>query len=164
MKTIILIMSLVTILSACGKKEGVAVLTEIKGSDPLNEEIGGSTESTIKVDNFIGVYDLVGIDEGDCGASLQIINLCGGVQVRNNHFATESFCNINKGEVITGDNRSSKNVTMEANVIKSVSLLFDERSTPPGRVKQTLISILTLEADGTLRKLKQTSSCLYQKR
>ncbi|MBC7428174.1 MAG: hypothetical protein H7336_06155 [Bacteriovorax sp.] len=159
MKKIILFMTLVTILSACGKKESTVAPAELKGSDPL---------TVTGVESFVGDYDLIRMDTEDCGAGLQIIKLCEGVQVRNNHSAAESFCNINKGEIKTGDNRSSKNVTFEGNVIKSVALIFDERSTPPGKVKQTLISILTLEADGTLRKLSDSkagqSSCVYQKR
>ncbi|MBC7714019.1 MAG: hypothetical protein H7177_11815 [Rhizobacter sp.] len=149
-------MSLAAILSACGKKESAATATEIKGSDPL---------TVTSVDSFVGDYDLVRMDTDDCGASLQIVKLCDGVQVRNNHSASESFCNINKGEIVTGDNRSSKNVTLDGNVIKSVSLIFDERSVPPGKVKQTVISLLTLGADGSLRKFTDgKSSCFYQKR
>ena len=159
MKKTILVMCLALVLSACGKKDGVAPVTEIKGVDPI---------TVMSAESFVGEYDLINMDSEDCGASLQIIKLCEGVQVRNNHSASESFCNINKGEIKTGDNRSSKNVTLEGNVIKLVALIFDERSTPPGKVKQTTVSILTLEADGTLRRLKDStagqSSCLYQKR
>lgn len=159
MKKTILILSLATLLSACGKKESTEAVTEIKGSDPL---------TVADIDSFVGVYDLVRMDSEDCAASLQIIKLCGGVQVRNNHSASLSFCNVNKGAIITGDNRSSKNVTLEANVVKLVSLVFDERSTPPGKVKQKTTDSLTLEAGGVLRKFSDSkalqSLCFYQKR
>lgn len=150
-------MSLGIVLCACGKKEIAQPVQEIKGNDPLTE---------FNIDSFVGNFDLINTESGDCAASMQIIKVCEGVQARNNHLASQSFCNINKGEISTGDKRSSTTVTLEANVIKSVSLIFDERSTPPGRVKQVVTNSLTFEEGGNLRKISESkqSNCLYQKR
>lgn len=159
----ILIICSSLILSACGSKGGSPAVVSVTRPVESSEAV-----TVLSIDSFIGNYDLIEMGEGDCGASLQIIKLCEGVQVRNNHSASESFCNINKGEIKTGDNRSSKNVTFESNAIKSVALLFDERSIPAGQVKKTTIKILTLENGGILRKLSKSdtedNSCIYQKR
>ena len=158
MNKIILIMSFAILLSACGKKDNSQALQqEIKGNDPL---------TVFTIDNFIGDYDLINTESGECAASMQIIKLCDGVQARNDHLASQSFCNINKGEITTADNRTSTTVTMETNIIKSVQLIHDERSSPPGNVKQTVTNTLTIESDSNLRVLSDSkqNNCLYQKR
>lgn len=152
-------MSLITLLTSCGKKESAVAVQEIQGSDPIT-----STD----VNTFVGVYDLIRMDTENCGASIQIIKLCEGLQLRSNNLGPEQFCNINKGEIRTGDNRSSTIVTLEANVLKSVVSIFDERSTPPGSVKLMFTNTLTLDGAGNLLKVSDLKSrksrCLYQKR
>jgi hypothetical protein len=159
MKKIILILSLVLLLSACGKKDNAENLSEVKGDNPIS--IGD-------VDSFIGAYDLIRMDTEDCGASLQIIKVCDGLQVRSNNLGNQSFCNINKGEIRTADNRSSTTNTYEDNILKSEIFIFDERSTPPGGVKEIFTNTLSIDANGNLLKLADLktgkSSCLYQKR
>ena len=158
MNKIILFMSLAIVLSACGKKDSSQALQqEVKVNDPL---------TVFNIDSFVGNYDLINTERGDCAASMQIIKLCEGVQARNNHLASQAFCNINKGELSTADNRSSTTVTLEANVIKSIQSIYDERSTPPGNVKQVITNTLTIEGDGNLRSLSDSkqNNCLYLKR
>lgn len=167
MKRIILILSLITLLSACGKK----------ANTPAAAAASGTTEVVVKAvepvkvvepETFEGVYDLVEIETGDCDASIQLIKRCEGLQLQGNNFKHEEFCNINKGELKTGDNRSSTNVTLEGNVLKSVVLIFDERLTAPDNVKNTYTNTLTLEFSGKLQKLSdlksRKSNCHYQKR
>ncbi|MBY0412543.1 MAG: hypothetical protein K2Q18_00185 [Bdellovibrionales bacterium] len=157
MKNTILILSLVAMLSGCGKSENS--VTEVRGGESL---------STFDLDSLVGSYDILRTDSDDCSASLRIVKVCDGIQVRGSNSINQSFCNINKGEIKTGDNRGATTVTLETNVLKSVSLLFDERSTPPGNVKQVSTNILTLDSEGNLLKLAELktgkSSCLYQKR
>ena len=150
-------MSFAFLLTACGKKESSPSSPEVKGNDPL---------TVFNIDSFVGNYDLINADSGDCAASMQIIKVCDGVQTRNNHLASQSFCNINKGEITTADNRTSTTVTMETNIIKSVQLIHDERSSPPGNVKQTVTNTLTIESDSNLRVVSDSkqNNCLYQKR
>jgi len=158
MQKIIMIMGFGVMLAACGKNnENAQPVQEINGSDPL---------TTFNIDSFVGNFDLVNAENGDCAASMQIIKICEGGQARNNHLASQSFCNVNKGEVRSGDKRSSTTVTLDGKVIKSVALIFDERSVPPGRVKQVVTNTLTLEDDVHLRKVSDSkqSNCLYQKR
>ncbi len=152
-----MIMSLGIVLSACGKNESSQASQEIKGNDPLSE---------FSIESFTGNFDLISTESGECAASMQIIKVCEGVQARNNHLASHSFCHINKGELVSGDKRSATTVTFEARAIKSTSLIFDGRSSPPGRVKQVVTNTLSFEKDGNLRFASDSkqSICLYQKR
>ena len=163
MKKVILIMSLLILASSCGKKENTAAVSEATGISPIDVTI-----VSLSLDSLEGVYDLISTDAEDCGASIQIIKRCEGVQVRNNNLRNESYCNVNKGEIKTGDNRSSTTVSLESNLLKSVVLIFDERSTPPGKVKQVLTSSLSMDENGNLLKIAESqagkSKCLYQKR
>lgn len=159
MNKLILIMSFAALLSACGKKDGGRAVTEVNGNDPI---------SARDIDSFVGVYDLLTSNNEVCGASIQIVKVCDGVQVRSNTLENKSYCNINKGEIRTGDNRSSTNVTFENNILKSVSLIFNERSTPPGDVKEIITNKLSTDENGNLVKElespKGLSSCVYEKR
>ena len=166
MKTIILILSLITLLSACGKKDNTPAPAAAPGTTEVVKAI--EPVKVVEAETFEGVYDLVEMETGDCDASIQLIKRCEGLQLQGNNFKHEEFCNINKGVLKTGDNRSSTNVTLEGNVLKSVVLIFDERLTPPENVKNTFTNTLTLEANGKLQKLSdlksRKSSCHYQKR
>lgn len=158
MKKIIMILSLVTIISSCGKDEGAKSPAEVDGRDPI---------LTGDIDSFVGSYDLVQADSEDCGVSVQIIRACDGIQIRSTQSGNKSFCNVNKGEIITGDKRSSSNVTFEENVVKSVANIFDERSIPAGQIKEVITHTLSINAEGELLKQLESkagiSSCLYQK-
>jgi hypothetical protein len=160
MNKIILSLSLITLLSACGKKESAPVPEVVTGKDPLT--------TIIDIDSLVGTYDLIREDAGECGTSIQLNKRCEGIQLIDRETGNESFCNINLGEITTGDNRSSTNVTLEENVLKSVVLIFDERSTPPRNVKEIFTNSITLDEDGNIFKVSdlrnKKSSCLYQKR
>lgn len=159
MKNTIMVLSLVTLISSCGKDNSTGSVTEVEGRDPI---------STRDIDSFVGVYDLFRNDTDDCGGSLQIVKVCDGVQARSSSLVNQSFCNVNKGEIKTGDNRSSTTVTFEENTLTSISKIFDERSTPPGEVKQIISHSLSFDNEGNLLKRSESkngqSSCLYQKR
>ena len=160
MKKMIMILSFVTLVSSCGKSNDSVVSGQVTGNGTL------TTNGTI--DSFEGVYDLIRMDTEDCEGSIELIKKCEGLQLRHNRLETENFCNINKGELKTGDNRSSTKVTLLDNVLKSVVLIFDERSIPAGKVKSTFTNTLTLDSEGNLLKVSdlknRKSRCLYQKR
>lgn len=160
MNKIILSLGLLTLLLACGKKDNAPDAEVVTGKDPLT--------TIIDIDSLVGAYDLIRTDAGECGTSIQLNKRCEGIQLIDRETGNESFCNVNLGEITSGDNRSSATVTLEANVLKSIVLIFDERSTPPGSVKEIFTNSITLDEDGNIFKVSdlrnKKSSCLYQKR
>ena len=159
MKNIIMILGLTAILSACGSKGDSGSVSEVEGRDPI---------TVADIESFVGIYDLVQADTDDCAASLQITRVCDGIQIRSNTSVKQSFCNVNKGEIKTGDNRSSTTVTLEENVLKSIATIFDERSVPAGSIKDVYTNVLTLVSNDQLLKEADVktgkSRCLYEKR
>lgn len=163
MKKLFIVISLLSLVSSCGSKKTAEAAKEVKGTEPIVV-----TDEILTLEALEGEYDLLRADTENCGAAITIIKRCEGVQVRNSNFRHESYCNVNRGEIKTGDNRSSTTVTLEAKKLKTVSLIFDERSTPPGKVKQTFESSLSFDENGDLLKVADLSAgktiCLYKKR
>jgi hypothetical protein len=87
MKTLLIVLSLMTVATACGKSSN-KVSSSAEGNN-----IGISNPITAV--NFVGVYDLVRSDTPDCGASVRIVSECGGYRLHSNHtMRPEEFCNI----------------------------------------------------------------------
>lgn len=162
MMKLILVLSVLALVSGCGSKGESSASQEVKGTDPIT-----AGDGNITLGSLVGNYDLLRADTDNCGESIQIVERCEGVQVKNTNFRNESYCNVNKGEIRTGDNRSSITVSLSDKVLLSVAKIFDERAYPPGNVKQTFTSSISLDENGNLFKVAENAAgktiCLYQK-
>lgn len=162
MKNLLLVLSVVAVVSSCGKQNNVN-----SGDTAGNNGLVASN-----VVNFEGNYDIVKMSSYDCGASLTIVKECNGYIVRNNVSRNaEDFCNVNKGEQRLGSNDRNPPppdrippspdgvvVTQQANELKSVVRVGNMAFT----------NTLTLESNGQLRKISNLKSrniqCIFQKR
>jgi hypothetical protein len=159
MKTLLIVLSLMTVATACGKSSN-KVSSSAEGNN-----IGISNPITAV--NFVGVYDLVRSDTPDCGASVRIVSECGGYRLHSNHtMRPEEFCNItnaphqnNPGNISPPPDRDGKVVVLEGNQLKSIHRVG------PNRV---FTSTLTLNANGVLVKVSDLKSrqsrCVFETR
>jgi hypothetical protein len=93
MKALLMATTIALMVSSCGKSNGVSSGSSNSGINNL----GTARISLGKTVEFEGVYDLIKIEDGNCGASIRIIKECGGYRVLSNHTTkAEDFCNISR--------------------------------------------------------------------
>lgn len=176
MKNLIISSLLVLTVASCGKNNKVSIPKDTTTPVPTSTTTTlETTPVSITTSDFVGTFDLLRAQSGDCSPTIQIKRECDGLTLKNSDYLrAEDFCNINSNERdVRNNNRNEDNsgavVTLVGNEVKSVVTLSKKNRFDPRRSDEQVVytNSLIINKDGTLTKnfsLKSRSgSCVYKR-